>query len=509
VTPTLRRPVRTRTAFSRLVTRARSDRLYWSSLLLVVNTVLLAGFGFLYWALAARLYDAQAVGLTTTLTAGIGLASTIAALGLPNAVIKLLPRGDVGVVRASFLTASIFGSSLALAASVVLARYLSSFAAVTRTDLGWFFFAVTVAGSTLGAIGDAALLSVRSVEWTIGKNLVVSVTKVALVVVLRPLDADGVLLSFALSVLVSSALTLFAVRRRVPARRESRGRPFRLLDHWHFVAANYGGTIFGILPTTLLPLLVGSRLGVGHAAFFGTVLLVSSFVNVVPSAVGQSLFAEGAAHTAGIPATARRALRGVYAVLAPVSVALFLGAGPLLSIFGNRYATNGATCLRLFTLGALFIGVNYVIDSVLNAQGRGAAYMFMNVFNAVAVIGFALLLMKSGLTGVGAGWLLGQSTSALVGIVVVLAAGTVPATATATATVPATVPATVAGRWRTASLRLRLPAGSVPLVPAVAHRIPRLPREGPPPPREPLVGEPLVREPPRPPLSGVGPADDR
>ncbi len=78
--------IRARTVLARL----RGDAMYRSSSLLVVNLMLLAGFGFLFWTVAARLYAAPDVGLMSGWLATCSLLATLGGLGLANMLIRHL-----------------------------------------------------------------------------------------------------------------------------------------------------------------------------------------------------------------------------------------------------------------------------------------------------------------------------------------------------------------------------------------------------------------------------------
>ena len=98
-------------SFSQLLAKGRalvSDPLYRGTLLLLVNSGLLAVLGFAFWTLAARKYPASTVGSFSGLNSGIGLVAAVASLGLQNLVTRHIassksPRGLLKTVPASSL----------------------------------------------------------------------------------------------------------------------------------------------------------------------------------------------------------------------------------------------------------------------------------------------------------------------------------------------------------------------------------------------------------------------
>ena len=146
-------------------------------------------------------------------------------------------------------------------------------------------------------------------------------------------------------------------------------------------------------------------------------LMIVALLKIIPSTAAQSLFAEAAADEASLGRHARRTMRAIYVVLIPAIVFLVVFARPLLSIFGEDYADAGTRCLQLLALSGVFAGFNYVADTILNAQRRVRAYVFVNLVGSVFAIGFPIALLGFGLTGVGFGWLLGQLGYAVVALV--------------------------------------------------------------------------------------------
>ncbi len=175
-----------------------------------------------------------------------------------------------------------------------------------------------------------------------------------------------------------------------------------------FALGNHVAALVALLPTTVLPILVLDRLGARQAAFFAMPLMIVALLNVIPSMASQSLFAEASADEASLQTQTRRTLLGVYALVVPGVIVLCLLAHPVLSIFGADYARNGTRCLQLLALSGLFAGFNYVADVVLNARKQVRSYVFLNTAGTACAIGFPVLFMSHGLTGVGVGWLVGQ-----------------------------------------------------------------------------------------------------
>jgi O-antigen/teichoic acid export membrane protein len=190
---------------------------------------------------------------------------------------------------------------------------------------------------------------------------------------------------------------------------------------WRFSFGNYAGMLTGILPSSLTPILVLRVIDEASAAYYAIAAMIVSLVNVIASSMGQSLFNE-AQHAPSESGALRRSAIGTGVVLAP---AVFLGlilAPYVLQVFGEDYAAEGTTLLRLMLLATVPSALSYLCDAVINARGDSTGYFFLNVQNALAVLGGVAVGSHFDLAGVGLGWLAGQTLASLICVIYLLAA---------------------------------------------------------------------------------------
>ena len=134
---------------------------------------------------------------------------------------------------------------------------------------------------------------------------------------------------------------------------------------------------------------------------------MTGFLNFIPSTTGQVLFAEIARGGAPLGKQLRKARRAVYGILLPSFAFLLVAAQFILRLFGRAYALDATGCLRVLALSALPAGGTYLVDSILVARTRTAAYTFMQVSNAALVLGLVGLFLPRGLTAAAAGCSIG------------------------------------------------------------------------------------------------------
>lgn len=401
-----------------------SDAIYRGSLTLMANTVATAAIGFVFFSLAARYYPASSVGVFSSVTSGAGLLAAIAALGLPNVVMRHIAsvQNARELMIAAVTAIATVGTVLCLVVVLVFGPHLP--ASLGLKQRGWTVLLVTalVIFVAVSTILDVALVATRASHDVLIKNLAGSVARVATMLLLISFPSSGLLIAYALGLGLTVVLGGVLLHRQIRGKRVRFGA-FRVLrSHLSITSGNYVATIMGILPASIVPLEVLVVLGAAETGRFAIAFLICGFLNVIPSTVAQVLFAEASRGGASLWEQLRKAIRGVYGLLLPAIVIVIVAAPFILRLFGEAYAKAATGCLRVLALSALFTGGTYLVDSLLIARDRMAAYIFMNGANAALVLGFVGILVRRGLTAAAVGWALAQGLSLLLGVLVLATA---------------------------------------------------------------------------------------
>ncbi len=403
------------------VRRLVRDDLYRTTVLLLVNVAVLSGLGLVFWWLATWLVDPEELGVFAGWTAAANLLAAIAGLGLAQVVMRNLAASASPRVLAS--TAVVLVGSLGVLLGVLAMLVLGPIAPASLhlDQAGTERLAVLclVAVSAAGGIIDAVLIASGSLRALIGKNVVGGISRFALMVPLADHGSAGLLVAYTIGAALALGLAWLGIRRALPAGERRWPQPSVLRPYLGLTLGNHAGAVAGILPMTLVPLIVLGVLGPADAGRFQVAFLLASVLGFVPSMTSQAYLAHAARTGAEGLRDAARALRAIYALLVPAVCAIALGAPLILLAFKPEYAETTTGALRLLALAALATAVTYVVDALLNVQRRGAAYAAMNALNAVLVVGAVALLAHRGLTAVGIGWLVGQALSAGAGLALV------------------------------------------------------------------------------------------
>ncbi len=405
------------------------DPLYRGSVYLLANTVVAAIIGFVFWTLAAHRYSAPTVGVFSGVISGAGLLAAIAALGLPITMTRHIagaknPRELILMAVAIIATV---GTVLCLATILFFGPHLPPALHIQQRGSIAFLLTVLVVFTAAGTTFDAALVATRASRVVLIKNLVSSVVKCVAVFLLATFRSSGLLISFGLGLVLATVLGGVALGRRTRGKGKRTGfTPVHL--PWQYLSitsGNYLATVIGVLPLTVVPIEVLAARGPAETARFSVAFLIAGFLNFIPSAVGQVLFAEIARGGVPLGRQLRKAFRAVYGLLLP-SLAFLLATAPIiLRLFGQGYATDTVGCLRVLALSALPAGGTYLICSLLIARDQIKIYTFLQIANAALILGFVGMLLPRGLTAAAGGLALGQGLTLVLCLLVLPASSVV------------------------------------------------------------------------------------
>jgi O-antigen/teichoic acid export membrane protein len=400
------------------------DALYRGSMLLLLDSAAVSVFGFVFWTLAARTYTATAVGTFSGITAGVSLLGTIAALGLPNTITRHLSGSPDArrLVLVSITAIALVGGVVCLLTVIILGPHLP--AALHLRQHGGLAFLVTslVILTAVSTTVNAGLVAVRASQAVLLTSVAGAIVKIIAVIMLTEFGSAGLLLAYGIGLLLASGLGGLALGRRLTG--TARSGPIELLRrHVSMTAGSYLANILGILPATVVPLLMLVTLGAVETAQFTVAFLTASVLNFIPAVGYQVLFAEASRPGQQARAQFVKALKWVYGLLLPAMVVVLVAAPLILRVFGPGYAAAGTGCLRWLALSTLFTGGTYLLEAVLIARDRMPAYIFMNGAGALLALGFVAALVSRGITAAAFGWAVARGLSLLLCVLVVKFSG--------------------------------------------------------------------------------------
>jgi O-antigen/teichoic acid export membrane protein len=431
--------------------RARSDSLVRNSLYLMAATVVTAGLGYVFWAVAAHAFTSQDVGIGGAVISLCSAAALLTYLGSSAMLIERLPGNEHSsswtaiLLRICLVTAGVTAVTTAVAVPVLM----------TSPDYHSFFSSagpvlVAVAGAaawTLVNLLGAAFIASRRAGRFLSIQSVVSVAKVLLILPLAAVGAGAVGLvgawvaSAILGVIFGAvwlvpqmglgrAAGLRPHRRAADAGREAedRARAERRGSHrrpagrpsatfLRRLAGQHLTSVGGAVTPLVLPVLVVLRLGVTLNAYFYITWMLGGVFFMVSPAVSAAVFAEGVRARSDLRPVVGKALRVIVVMLAPAMVIMILGGRVILGLFGAAYAAAGYGLLILLAISALPDAVSNVAVAISRVTHRLAFSTALNLGILVVTLAGAWILMpRMGIAGVGVAWLGAQTLGAIASV---------------------------------------------------------------------------------------------
>lgn len=398
--------------------------LYRNAYALLLSGVISAGLGMVYWVLAARIYPAAIVGLSSAAVSAMMLLSGMAQMSMNSALLRFIPR--MGRATGKFI-ALCYGVSIGIAIvagslyGAGIAYWTPALAPYLQQPLGLALFILAVASWSIYVLEDSVLAGLRQAVWIPIENTLGALLKIALLWPFTTLlPTYGIFAAWLLPVLLSVLpVNLLIFGRLLPEHSQATATqtPPKPADIGRYVLGNYIGTLCYLGYTTLLPILVTARVSASANAYFYMPWMLAAALQLIALNLTTSLTVEGAWEESKLGFYCVRVLKQALYLVTPLVGAFWLGAPWLLQLFGTAYAQEGTSLLRLLALAALPNIVVMLQLSVARVQSNTWGVVWTQALLCVLLLGLSdLLLPTLGITGVGWAALLAQSSVAAVAL---------------------------------------------------------------------------------------------
>jgi O-antigen/teichoic acid export membrane protein len=409
-------------SFNKFLAHLR-EPLYRNGYALVLSSGLTSALGMGYWILAARLYSTEVVGINSAILSMMMFLGGAAQFNLVNVLNRFLPRAGrdsgklIGIIYLVTSTAALIASLVYLFG---INFWSPSLNFLVDSPLSALAFTLATISWCIFALQDGALTGLRQATWVPVENTIFAVAKVILLVLFAGvLPAYGLVTSWVISVgLALLPVNILIFRRLIPAHMratEARYEPVVASQIIRYVSADYLGYLLWLGLTTLLPIIVVQRLGATSNAYYYLSETIAYSLYLISRNMGMSLITEGALDQEKLQEYSRRTLLGTSRLVLPLVLVVVLGTPLILRLFGENYASEGTTLLRLLSLSAVPNIITSLYLSIVRVQRRMKAVVTMLVSLCVLILGLTYLLLPVyGINGIGIAWLVGQTAVALV-----------------------------------------------------------------------------------------------
>ena len=141
------------------------DPLYKNSFFIMLTSISSAGFGFVFWMLAAKLYPKEDVGVATAMVSSAGLMITLSRLGMGVSIIRFFPERDKSKV---FSTSTIITTLLAIVLGIIFVAgtdLWSPHLALLKNPENLLIYLAYLAGISVIAFTGASFIAIRRAEY--------------------------------------------------------------------------------------------------------------------------------------------------------------------------------------------------------------------------------------------------------------------------------------------------------------------------------------------------------
>jgi O-antigen/teichoic acid export membrane protein len=400
-------------SLSKLIALYR-DPLYRNSIFIIMGSITASCLGLIFWVVAAQFYPIDDIGLASTLISACSLMSTVASMGLDQAMIKYMPTRDKSMVLGTALKANLV-FSLVLGIAFVIGSSIWMPDMTAYPAFGLLFILLTCAMSASG-ITNTVFIGSRLSNYVLVMTFILG-SRVLLLVPLVSLNSPGILLSLVIAygiMFVATAFFMFRLKVNL-----GRFNWTYFKESFWFSTGNYIGTILYSLPTLVSPMIVYGLIGSDTAAIYYMSLSITAIVFYVPSSFSTSLFVEGS-HGEGLSRMFRKALSTIYVLLVPLVILILLMGSWILGILGEEYAAQGPGLLNLLVISSLLLAPYLVESTALKVRGKVRGVIALSAVNAISFFTLIFVFISLyGPEGIGLAWIGSFAISALVGFFLV------------------------------------------------------------------------------------------
>jgi thymidylate kinase/O-antigen/teichoic acid export membrane protein len=405
---------------ARIISHIRTP-LYGSAYALILSSASSSVLGIVYWTLAARLYDAEQVGVNAAAISAMSFISYLAQLNMAGVLSRFIPTAGTStrrLIALAYLAASVASAVGALIFVVGFARLVGLGPLLTADPRSGAWFVVATVAWSLFTLEDGALIGLRQTVWVPIENSIFGVIKIVLLLAfVAGLAEFGIFVSWTIPAAVLLVPVNWLIFRRLVPRHMAAvrtGSADALLSGMlRYLSGDYIGSLFAAASIGLLPLVVVRAVGAAGGAYFYIAWTIAYSLYFISLNMATSLMVEGAARRATVAEDTRRMFRLLVGLQMLLVVVVIIDAPLILSIFNPVYASEAATLLRLLALAVLPHGVNAIYLAVARVRRQVGRIILVQATLATFSLGASVSLLGSlGIAGAGVAWLVTQSVVA-------------------------------------------------------------------------------------------------
>lgn len=387
-----------------------------NSIFIISSSIISAGFGFVFFIIAAKLYSPEDVGISTALISSSTLIGILSRFGLDYSIIRFFPNYNKSkVLSTSLIITTVISMVIGIIYIFGIDFFSPELQLLKSTENTIIYLIVLVAGSWVALTG-IAFIAIRKAGYNLFQNVVMG-SRIIFLILLIPYGAIGIFTATGISFVIS-ILSVLSLLKRCEIRLYNNIDMTFLKESFRFSAGNYFANLLMSAPNMVLPIMVLNILGPESAAYYYLSYSIVSMLFMVPSAISMSLFVEGS-YGVGIKNMVVKSISLIVPIIVPASILLYVYSPDILKLISSEYSVGGVAVMRTMIFSTIFITINYIFFSIKRIQKDNKGLLQMGGIIFVFLLGFSYFFMfRYGIIGVGYAWIIGNGIGSLFGIII-------------------------------------------------------------------------------------------
>lgn len=375
------------------------DPFIQNSLFIMFSSIFGAGFGFIFWILAAKFYSTENVGIATALMSSMGFLVLLSKVGLDFSIIRFFSASDRNKV---FNTSLIVTTLLAILFGIIYIFGIDIFSpelSLLKSPFNAALFIIILVINSVTTLTGISFISERKGKYQCLQSVIAG-SRLLFLMPFINFKAIGIFSAIGASFLFSMLISIYLIAKSGIKLGYVIDQSY-LKNSFHFSAGNYLVSLFMLGPTMILPVLILNTLGAESAAYYFLAYSIASLLYMIPNSISLSLFVEGS-RGEEMKKTVLKSLFLIYSLLIPSILALYFFGGEILKIVSAEYAEKCLDLLKLLSISYVFFGVIQTFFSIKRIQNSILSIVCFNGLSFISLIGLSYTLMiKYGIIGIG------------------------------------------------------------------------------------------------------------
>lgn len=385
-----------------------NSKLHSSSLYILIAQGLITVLGYLFWVIVSRLFNAEDVGIASSLITASLLVAQISILGFNQSLVRFMPKAtSKNAMMNSSLIVTIFVSA---ALSMIAFTFLNH---PSQQGSSLIYAAIFVATTILTSLKNYAdtifLVSQRTASNILVYGLF-GVARIAIPIIFISGGSIAILLANLAGLLLATAASFYIFYKQLDYRFSPKIDWSILRKLSAFSGASHLAGIFWVLPMMIVPSISLHLIGAKETAYAYIAITIFNILLILPTSTTQSLYAESVHGGTGQFANmAKSTLKFTYAIQILAIIMLLIFGHIVLQMFGKEYVEYASGLLYTLIPLSVFATLNMVGNTALKAQDMISTLISVNVIGAILTLAMLVIVLPSvGLVGIAVAYGVGQ-----------------------------------------------------------------------------------------------------